>query len=265
MWLLFVIEALLAIAGVIFMLKVYASWKTVPWYAYIVTAVGWFMAATPIFLAPADIYQVAANLTGEEGADIDLLVLKYIWKVDYWIMFFLTWVFCPFLQDFVDSGGFTFWQKFRAALIINGIFYGSALLGVVGIVIYLAVAQNFGKDEFLGLAASLGNSVGLCLLILLLGFGLVDIPRRFWRLANLEMTQKLNQFDAALIAGRMEEANTEYAAAITVCHLTVTFPLKLNPGSENSPRECLYSFRRVQVLRNNYFKGMSVGGSPGEF
>jgi hypothetical protein len=121
------------------------------------------------------------------------------------------------LQDYADSGGFTIWQRFKAALIINGIFYGCALLVVIGFVIYLAVAQSFGKDEFLTLAASLGNAVGLCLLLLLLGFGLVDFPRGLWRKANYAMQLRQLQFDATLLAERADEARLEQAAAMEVC------------------------------------------------
>lgn len=93
MWVVFCVQAVFAIVAVVLLLRVYASWKLVPWYAYVVTALGWFMAATPMFLVPADIAQAIDLARGYVTADdnIDKWVLTYIWKADYWIMFFLTW------------------------------------------------------------------------------------------------------------------------------------------------------------------------------
>lgn len=85
MWVLFVIEGLISIGLVAYLLHTYASWKNTPWYAYIVTALGWFMALSPVFLVPADIAQ---------ALDVDVAdreVLGWIWKIVYWVCFFLTW------------------------------------------------------------------------------------------------------------------------------------------------------------------------------
>jgi hypothetical protein len=86
MWIVFGFEAAVAIAAVVFLLRIYASWKTNPWYAYVFTAIGWFIAVVPVFLGPGDIAQAVAD----EG-DFDRIVLYYVWKSVYWVAFFLTW------------------------------------------------------------------------------------------------------------------------------------------------------------------------------
>lgn len=46
-----------------------------------------------------------------------------------------------------------------------------------------------------GVAIAASNAWGLFILICLLGYGLVEIPKRLWRSANRELTLRYYQFE----------------------------------------------------------------------
>lgn len=55
---------------------------------------------------------------------------------------------------------------------------------------------------------------GICLIIVLLGYGLVTIPRNLWRSGNQELTLKYYQFQAALV--EENKASAEYELCETI-------------------------------------------------
>ena len=60
------------------------------------------------------------------------------------------------------------------------------LIGALGLcfVIYMAAAKSWGFYEFRGFMMSAANIYGLILIILLLGYGIVEVPRKLWEDAN---------------------------------------------------------------------------------
>eukprot|EP00698_Gefionella_okellyi_P012196 TRINITY_DN3266_c0_g1_i1.p1 TRINITY_DN3266_c0_g1~~TRINITY_DN3266_c0_g1_i1.p1 ORF type:complete len:784 (-),score=143.60 TRINITY_DN3266_c0_g1_i1:1851-4202(-) len=200
-----------AVVGTIYLLRTYASWQRVPWYAYFVTALGWFCAISVVYLVPADFAAMYANT---ESSFYQRIIIAFVWKGIYWICFFLTWVIAPFMQDFVDSGGFTFWEKMKYSLRINILFYGCAGVLGIGFLIFLVVHNQFGFSQIMDIAVSVGNAFGLCLLLLFCGYGFVDVPRGMWRAANRQTLLKRNEFEAAGIIANREKAAEELRAVV---------------------------------------------------
>ena len=54
-----------------------------------------------------------------------------------------------------------------------------------------------------------GNTYGLMLVVLLMGNGLIEMPRKFWRLAHPAVHLARLQFRATLIDSELYEAQTE--------------------------------------------------------
>lgn len=109
-------------------------------------------------------------------------VLPVLWRVVYWTSQFLTWILLPMMQSYSNAGDFTVWRKIKSALFENAIYYGTYLL-IFGIcLVYVAIKPglniNGSQLKVIGITAS--NTWGLFLLVLLLGYGLVDIPRSYW-------------------------------------------------------------------------------------
>ncbi|EMP31805.1 LMBR1 domain-containing protein 2 [Chelonia mydas] len=109
-------------------------------------------------------------------------IMPIFWRVVYWTSQFLTWILLPFMQSYARSGGFSITGKIKTALIENAIYYGTYLLIFGAFLIYVAVNPNFNLQwnqlQTIGIAAA--NTWGLFLLVLLLGYGLVEIPRSHW-------------------------------------------------------------------------------------
>jgi len=72
--------------------------------------------------------------------------------------------------------------KLRSSLWDNAIYYTSYLLIAIILIIYIALQPGlhltWGRTKAIAAAAS--NTWGLCLLVLMLGYGLVEVPRNLW-------------------------------------------------------------------------------------
>ncbi|RXN27017.1 LMBR1 domain-containing 2 [Labeo rohita] len=88
----------------------------------------------------------------------------------------------PFMQSYARSGGFSITGKIKTALIENAIYYGTYLFIFGSLLIYVAVHPkwNLSWYELQTIGITAANTWGLFLLVLLLGYGLVEIPRSYW-------------------------------------------------------------------------------------
>uniref|UniRef100_A0A673C1R5 Uncharacterized protein n=1 Tax=Sphaeramia orbicularis TaxID=375764 RepID=A0A673C1R5_9TELE len=105
-------------------------------------------------------------------------IMPVFWRVVYWTSQCLTWLLLPFMQSYARSGGFSITGKIKTALIENAIYYGTYLLIFGSLLIYVAVHPEWYELQTIGITAA--NTWGLFLLVLLLGYGLVEIPRSYW-------------------------------------------------------------------------------------
>ncbi|XP_051277583.1 G-protein coupled receptor-associated protein LMBRD2B [Dicentrarchus labrax] len=109
-------------------------------------------------------------------------VLPVFWRVVYWTSQFLTWLLLPFMQSYARSGAFSRVGKIKTALIENAIYYGTYLLIFISLLIYVAAHPQWQLSwrELQTIGITAANTWGLFLLVLLLGYGLVEIPRSYW-------------------------------------------------------------------------------------
>ncbi|XP_056289010.1 G-protein coupled receptor-associated protein LMBRD2B isoform X2 [Pseudoliparis swirei] len=109
-------------------------------------------------------------------------IMPVFWRVVYWTSQCLTWLLLPFMQSYARSGGFSITGKIKTALIENAIYYGTYLLLFGSLLIYVAVHPEWHLSwyELQTIGITAANTWGLFLLVLLLGYGLVEIPRSYW-------------------------------------------------------------------------------------
>lgn len=103
-----------------------------------------------------------------------------MYTVFYYLLFFLCWVLIPIMQGCIDSGYYKFEDRLKYSLKINGLFYLLiALAGLVfiGIVMKLGLPGDYGLMTFF---LSLANCWGIFLIMVLLGYSLVAIPKSHW-------------------------------------------------------------------------------------
>ncbi|XP_077980885.1 G-protein coupled receptor-associated protein LMBRD2-like [Glandiceps talaboti] len=135
-------------------------------------------------------------------------ILPDMWKIVYWTSQILTWIVCPLMQSYSRAGEFTVRGKLKAALIENAIYYGSYLLIFGVLLIYVAARPDIRLDgaKMSVLLVTASNTWGLFLLVLLLGYGLVEVPRKYWNAAKKGYELSYIYFQIAKLSTEKSEA-----------------------------------------------------------
>lgn len=61
----------------------------------------------------------------------------------------------------------------------------AAVVGIIYIV-YMVASHEGSPEEVVGFMMALGNTYGVFIIIVLMGTGLVSLPRRLWQMADYE-------------------------------------------------------------------------------
>ncbi|XP_036383933.1 G-protein coupled receptor-associated protein LMBRD2a isoform X2 [Megalops cyprinoides] len=135
-------------------------------------------------------------------------ILPVFWRVVYWTSQCLTWLLLPFMQSYARSGGFSITGKIKTAIIENAIYYGTYLLIFGSLLIYVAVHPQWHLSwyELQTIGITAANTWGLFLLVLLLGYGLVEIPRSYWNAARRGYLLEKTYFKAAKLMTEKADA-----------------------------------------------------------
>ncbi|XP_014675164.1 PREDICTED: LMBR1 domain-containing protein 2-like [Priapulus caudatus] len=135
-------------------------------------------------------------------------MLPDLWHVVYWTSMVLTWLIIPMMMSYSAAGDFTVPGKLKTALIENAIWYGSYLFVFGVLLIYVAVKPELTLDKT-GLKVILvtaSNTWGLFLVVLMLGFGLVEVPRTLWYNSKRGFMLSRTQFKLAKLSVEKSEA-----------------------------------------------------------
>ncbi|CAF1331510.1 unnamed protein product [Adineta ricciae] len=99
-----------------------------------------------------------------------------LWRIIYWTSQCLTWLVLPFMQAVCQTGEFYWRGKIRYALRSNLFYYGTLLLLFGVLVIYVAINYHLTASNFKVTIIAASTTWGLFLLVLMLGYGLVEVP-----------------------------------------------------------------------------------------
>jgi hypothetical protein len=138
------------------------------------------------------------------------LMLKILWNFTYWIPYVLCWTVFPIMMSYSTAGGFSIFDRLRVAVVGNLIFYGVAGTVMVVLLVYVLIAY-YGQVSFAnirGVAVAFSNAYGLVLYILLMGYGVVEIPRMLWREGNLRVAMKHCEYR---VVNQLEDMQTAKA------------------------------------------------------
>ncbi|XP_050033222.1 G-protein coupled receptor-associated protein LMBRD2B isoform X1 [Dermacentor andersoni] len=210
----------------------YGNFSQHPLLVTVSVFVAWYFSFTIIFILPLDVSTAAyrqclhdASLVPSNGTMSNSTplhqaacvqpwsfvpegVLQSLWRVVYWTSQALTWLILPLMQSYSTAGEFTMAGKLRRALIENAIYYGSYLLIFGVLLVYLALQPGMNLDaaKLKVVCVSASNTWGLFLLVLLLGHGLVEVPRGLWHRAQPGHTLCHTYFRAAKLSLERAEA-----------------------------------------------------------
>ncbi|GAU87109.1 LMBR1-1 [Ramazzottius varieornatus] len=139
-------------------------------------------------------------------------IMLHLWLVVYWSSQLLSWVILPLMQAYAMSGEFTVRRRIGVALKKNLISVGTYLVIFGVLLIYVAVKPNTSLDwdKLYTLEIMASNTWGLFLVVLLLGYGLVEVPRSLWVTADVEHQLNYTKFKLAKVY--TEKMDTEETA-----------------------------------------------------
>ncbi len=80
--------------------------------------------------------------------------------------------------------------RILASLKANVIFYSLLGAPVLGFVIYIVASKTVEMAELIPFVLTLANTFGLLLIFLMMGYGLVEVPKSLWRESQPERGQQ---------------------------------------------------------------------------
>lgn len=184
------------------------------WLPYLSIFASWVIVGGMLIVSPLDLLP-AYNARGE-------MRLYGFYATMYWTAFVLMWVVLPLQQSYFESGHFTFKRKCWAAVRENLLFYGIALVLFVGILIYVIATSKGDMADIPDIAIALSNLWGLLLGILLLGYGLVELPKKFWHLGDRPSTLRRLYAKLQVISQEKGEARDQLNDALKLFYTLKT-------------------------------------------
>lgn len=193
--------------SVTYMIRKYAAPKVSP-LVLVITSLAWLTALSVVALVPIDVYStLAQRRTGP---------LEVFWNISYWSTQVLTWAVIPVLQGYAISGAFSVLGRIGTSLRRLWLFYLIiGALSVLGVLIALA-AGRLQLSTLPKLIVTLSNTYGLIVIIALLGYGLVELPRILWRRSFPERRLKWHYHRVGRAADKLTDASAELEKALAI-------------------------------------------------
>jgi hypothetical protein len=157
--------------------------REVNWFSFLTSLLGFVLSFGIIALVPYDVWEALSLEEAQELGNDDKVLVDSSWELIYWATFILCWLLCPILIEYEAAGDFTTLGRLRTSLRRNAVWYAGYLLFGSLVLIWLSI----GGGAHGGLSAwciAASNAWGLLVSTMLMGYGLVAVPRHFWRLAS---------------------------------------------------------------------------------
>ncbi|CAD8073309.1 unnamed protein product [Paramecium sonneborni] len=198
MFILTILEGLTLLFYVGYLVREYSQ-QQVPFYVKLLTYISWILSFGIVFIIPHDIYYTL----NDYGDGYEYIVL--LWKWIYWGNFILCWLILPICQEYEDAGEFSFKDKLIRSFKNNLIIYAYFMIFGLVFIAYLAIFNKLDFDSILKVLVALAYAFGILLVVILLGHGLVAIPREYWRKAQYQKCLKSLYLEAAQINHTIQE------------------------------------------------------------
>uniref|UniRef100_A0AC35U6M4 G_PROTEIN_RECEP_F3_4 domain-containing protein n=1 Tax=Rhabditophanes sp. KR3021 TaxID=114890 RepID=A0AC35U6M4_9BILA len=206
------------------LLNKYGNWRIQHKIVTLSTFIGWYLSFIIIFVLPLDVgitfyekcisEQMNSNqstLTCDQpNGMVDNDVLYDLWRIVYWTSQLLTWIVLPIMQKYSTAADFTACRKLKSAILNNAIYYTSYLVIFVLCLLYaLSKGLTLNWEHLRVLTTTASNSWGLFLLVVLLGYGLIEVPRKMWLISDPKYRLNKLYFSLSNIrAGKNEAEET---------------------------------------------------------
>ncbi|KAL9594016.1 MAG: hypothetical protein Q9219_007261 [cf. Caloplaca sp. 3 TL-2023] len=201
---------LLVALVVLLLLRHYLPLRSTPAYILVPTFLALVLPVSIILLLPVDL---SSSLRAEDettrGVWLPEKVVLVAWRIIYWLTFALTWIILPLLGEYIDSGYRTPKDRFIYSLRSNGRYQLIVLACGFSGLVYVFWQNGFEGTSVKGLIMALAYFWGLIFAIYLMGHGLVAVPRRLYRNANISNRLRRIQSSAPGVHERRGNAISE--------------------------------------------------------
>lgn len=104
-------------------------------------------------------------------------------------------------------------------------------VGVILLVIMLVQDKISSKEALMGVCIAMGNAWGMFLLIVFMGYGLVELPRSFWWRANRDIVNNYYRYDWRTVIRASDAAQPTTHGKHTHTHTPATAYRATRAGS----------------------------------
>ena len=140
----------------------------------------WIFTFSLMIILPHDIAvsrRIALKTNDKDDNSLADFILSCYQKI-YWAMFSMTWIFVPFLQKYEKNGNLTLSSKVFYSIKSNLLIYGIGLIiGIISFIIARFASNKYTITVFINLCIELSNVLGLFIVIFLLGYSIVRVPK----------------------------------------------------------------------------------------
>ncbi|KAG0266041.1 hypothetical protein BG011_003479 [Mortierella polycephala] len=139
------------------------------------------------------------------------------------------WVMIPLLQAYTQSGEFTVMKRFRSAVRYNIIY--QLIIGFFALLGLIYVWYSQGSSNLRAYVMALSNSWGLVLVVIFMGYGMVDVPRLLWHKGDNARELRRIAFKTSVVKDKRQDTEDEVLNVAkelsVVCHkVQLTDPLR---------------------------------------
>ncbi|EXJ57664.1 uncharacterized protein A1O5_12454 [Cladophialophora psammophila CBS 110553] len=200
--------ALLTISvAVLFLLRHYLPLRTTPAFLLVPIFLALVLPASALVLVPIDLASSARESDhGGKGIWLPKRAVLVSWRIVYWLTFVLTWVVLPLLGEYMDAGYRDPKSRLVYSLRSNGRYQLIVLVCAIAGLVYMIFSYGFDFTAIRALVMALAYVWGLALAIYLMGHGLVSIPRRMFRKADISGSLRRVQGQAPRVHEKLEDA-----------------------------------------------------------
>ncbi len=154
----------------IYSVRFYVSKQSIPMQITIlsITAISFFFALSVCIMLPLDIY----------GDDTE--TYTSFWVTNYWISLVLSWIVIPLLMEFRDAPEFHVFEQIRTAC---RQFMATNILVMFVLLIFVVIVmstEGLTANSMRVVLVTMSNTFGLIVIIVALGYGLVNILRNMY-------------------------------------------------------------------------------------
>jgi len=167
-----------------------------------------------------------AEYAGDDGVSVNETILP--WHILFWSTFLLAWFILPLVREMLLSGHFQTKKRLQDGL--RKMVKGQLILLTAVTIFIIALAIHQHSLNVIPVLITLGNTYGILIVSLLLGYGLVALPRSLWRQAKPEVELRRAQ----IMAGAADEALFEAVWALQDCEHAIDLVLGTIADSSSS-------------------------------